>query len=199
MSSRPSGNRALHQMSPLVVAKISSSPSRRPTSRKRAIAPRTTSWRVGARLMSSTSSTKDRAPARAGRRLVAAGSGGTAVAVVSGPSPRSNASNVASACGLPSSSSVKSSAFKPRTGRPLPSTTTASTVTSSTLDAKVGMSRFSCAPATAEPRRAPNSTTRGIVISMTVLPQPLRTPIRSGSTRSRVSPVALSRTRSTSS
>ena len=144
-SSRPSGIRAVHQASPLVVAKISSSPPRTPPERNRVSAVRTVSWRDGARLMSSTSSTNELAAARAAPTLVAIGPGGGLAGAGASAAPGSKASKLTMACGLPSSESAKSGAVSPRTGRPRSSSTTASTVTSSVRDENVGTSRRSCA------------------------------------------------------
>ena len=134
-SSRPSGMRALHQASPLVVATVTRSPSRTKRSRKRVAVSLAPGTRSGAIRRSSRTIANARPVPRGS--LLATTAGG-AVSRSSETAPTSKASKLTMSRGRPSSFTTKSSRVSPGTGRPSRSRTTASTVTSSTTEGNVG-------------------------------------------------------------
>ncbi len=158
-SSRPSGMRALHQASPLVVATVTRSPARTKRSRNRVAVSlaRGHTLRRDAEVVEDDSRTRGRPRGarwwrrRPGRRP--------------GP-PRarratSKASKLTMSRRRPSSFTTKSSSVRPGTGRPSRSRTTASTVISSTPEGKVGGAEGTLGPGRAGERRRQHDGQRG--------------------------------------
>ena len=130
--------RALHQAAPPVETIVTRSPSAAPFCRNSATAALACRAWKGVRCTSSKTITKVR-PAfgvAAGPVLVETGGGADSAAGVAGASW--TASKVATLCGAPSSSTLKSDLLRPVTGTPCLSVTTTSTTTCSTSDVKVG-------------------------------------------------------------
>ncbi len=155
-SSRPSGTRALHQASPLVLPSVTRSPSCTERSRNEATAWRVSSVRTGVMRRSSTMTANARPVFRAAASFVATAEGSPA----SSGSPATNDSNFAISWARPSSVSTKSSRVRPGTGRPCASSTTASIVITSTPDGKEGGAGSWRAPAAGSTREAPGAPPR---------------------------------------
>ena len=117
--------------------RVTRSPSRTPLSRNAATAAFALWAFSGERWWSSKTMTNERLVRLSATRLVETGGRGVTGRPGAGAG-RSTASKLEISCFTPSSSRVKSSRWRPATGRPSFCVTTASTVTSSTVPANVG-------------------------------------------------------------
>ena len=136
-SSRASGIRPVHQMSPLVEATTTSSPFRRPVSRNVRTALRASAECSGSVLRSSTRTAKARPLVLLRGAFVATGEG-AAGSTSGSDSGCAKASKLTISTGLPSSVTTKSSRVRPVTEWWFLSNTTASTVMSWTSELKTG-------------------------------------------------------------